>query len=187
MESFENEIYRSNREYNLKSDIMPTNALTQMWQKKEETFIEDRLYNNPVYKPSDDDVLEGGGPVFSRHGSLTLPCDLLEQFFIIYRKITYMIHPPMSRNEFFKTVDTFIKIHYSVNFSREDFNRMINNLKNDGDMTHGPMILAEWDYDKMIETKISVSKKKGKQINEKVTEDYIKKMFENCGFNLDNV
>ena len=51
--NFEPEIYRSVREYNLKSDIYPTQKLTNLWQAKEEKIIRDKLYhNNPAY-PSD--------------------------------------------------------------------------------------------------------------------------------------
>jgi hypothetical protein len=48
--SFEPEIYRSVREYNLKSDIYPTSTLTNLWQLKEEKIIRDKLYDNiPAY------------------------------------------------------------------------------------------------------------------------------------------
>jgi hypothetical protein len=55
------EVYRMVREYNLRSDIHPNKQLTQLWQRKEESFINQRLYNNEVYKPSDTKVYLGSG------------------------------------------------------------------------------------------------------------------------------
>ena len=49
-EHFNPEIYRSVREYNLKSDIYPTQKLTELYQAKEEKIIREKLYDNiPAY------------------------------------------------------------------------------------------------------------------------------------------
>jgi hypothetical protein len=50
--TLEPEVYRSVREYNLKSDIYPTDKLTNLWQAKEEKIIREKWYDNNPAVPS---------------------------------------------------------------------------------------------------------------------------------------
>ena len=50
--NFNPEVYRSVREYNLKSDIYPTQQMTDLWDKKEKKIIKEKLYDNNPALPS---------------------------------------------------------------------------------------------------------------------------------------
>jgi hypothetical protein len=90
------EVYRMVREYNLRSDIHPNKQLTQLWQKKEESFINQRLYNNDVYKPSDTKVYLGSGKNM-RGGVSSNNSSSTEQLFIGNTTIEQWHHTNMIR------------------------------------------------------------------------------------------
>ena len=53
MDDIEFAIWRSVREYPLKSDHMPNRELTLLWQAKEVNTISNKLYHNNPAIPSD--------------------------------------------------------------------------------------------------------------------------------------